>query len=251
MFGKNPQKFFAQAETRCARFKGTEPLEFIDMKIFRGTIIDQRDDAVGFVKEHIKLSAKIVGTERVEQWEYPIEAIREAITNAICHRDYDTTSNIQVRIFDDRIEFWGCGRLPEPLTINDLKKKHRSIPRNRLIADNFFLIKYIEQWGTGTNRIIDQCRTYDLPEPIFEEIAGDLVVTFRKYHVTENIMKELPERQKKIVEFMQKHKKITRKECIEILGLVRATANRELSELQRKKLILKIEKGKHTHYVLI
>jgi predicted HTH transcriptional regulator len=64
-------------------------------------------------------------------------------------------------------------------------------------------------------------------------------------------MKNLPERQKKIVEFMQKHKKITRKECIEILDIVRATANRELSELQRKKLIRKIEKGKHTHYVLI
>lgn len=81
LFGKNPQRFFIQSETRCARFKGIEPLEFIDMKVFGGDIIDQREDAVEFVKEHIKLHAKIVGQERIETWEYPIDAIREAITN--------------------------------------------------------------------------------------------------------------------------------------------------------------------------
>jgi len=169
LFGKNPQKFFLQAEIRCARFKGTEPLEFIDMKVFGGNIINQRDDAVEFVKEHIKLHAKIVGTERIEKWEYPIEAIREAITNAICHRNYKIASNVQVRIFDDRIEIWGCGPLPNPLRVEDLKKKHDSILRNPLIGKRFFLIKFIEQWGTGTNRIIKECLKHGLPEPLFEE----------------------------------------------------------------------------------
>ena len=86
------------------------------MKVFPGNIIDQRDDAVEFVKEHIKLHAEIKGTERVERWEYPIEALREAIT----HRDYRIASNVQLRIFDDRIEIWGVGPLPEPLTPEDL-----------------------------------------------------------------------------------------------------------------------------------
>ena len=83
LFGKNPQRFLLQAETRSARFKGTEPLEFIDMKVFGGNIIDQREDSLEFVKEHIELHAEIKGTERIEKWEYPIEAIREAITNAM------------------------------------------------------------------------------------------------------------------------------------------------------------------------
>ena len=143
MFGKNPQKIFLQAETRCARFKGIEPLEFIDMKVFGRNILDQRDDVVEFIKEHIKLHAKIVEMERAEKWEYPIEAIREAVTNALCHRDYQISSNVQVRIFDDRIEVWGCGPLPKPLTIEDLKKKHDSVLRNPLIGRNFFLIKFI------------------------------------------------------------------------------------------------------------
>ena len=79
--------------------------------------------------------------ERVETWEYPIDAIREAVTNAICHRDYEEYANVQVRIFDDRVEIWGCGSLPEPLTVDDLKHSHRSILRNPLIGKCLFLIK--------------------------------------------------------------------------------------------------------------
>ena len=80
---------------------------------------------------NIKLHAEIKGTEREEKWEYPIEAIREAITNAICHRNYETASNVQIRIFDDRIEIWGCVLLPEPLTPEDLKREHKSILTNK------------------------------------------------------------------------------------------------------------------------
>ncbi|GFO97816.1 putative transcriptional regulator [groundwater metagenome] len=137
LFGKNPQRFFTQSETRCARFKGTKPLEFIDMKILGRNIIDQREDVVEFIKEHIKLHAKIVGMERIETWEYPIEAIREAVSNAICHRNYETASNVQIRIYDDRIEVWGCGLLPEPLTPENLKREHKSILRNPLIGKCF------------------------------------------------------------------------------------------------------------------
>jgi len=133
--------------------------------------------------------------ERQEKWEYPPDAVREAIVNAVCHRDYESTANIQIRIFDDKIEIWGCGPLPEPLTPADLKREHKSIPRNPLIAKCFFLIKYIEQWGTGTNRMIDKCLDYGLPEPLFEEIAGDFVVTCKKSHINNGILKELNERQ--------------------------------------------------------
>jgi len=251
LFGKKPQKFFSQAETRCARFKGIEPLEFIDMKVFGGNIINQRNDAVEFVKEHIKLHAKIVGTERVETWEYPIEAIREAITNAVCHRDYEISSNVQIRIFDDRIEVWGCGPLPKPLTIEDLKKKHGSVLRNHLIGKCFFLIKFIEKWGTGTNRIIKECLKNGLPEPLFELITENLIVTFRKYKVTEEGLKQLNERQMKAVDFLKIHKKITRSEYVKLIGCSERTAFRDLEELVKKKIITRKGKGKKTYYELV
>ncbi|MBI4980483.1 putative DNA binding domain-containing protein [Candidatus Woesearchaeota archaeon] len=250
LFGKNPQTFFLQAEIRCARFKGIEPLEFIDMKVFGGNIIDQRENAVEFVKEHIKLHAKIVGTERVETWEYPIEAVREAITNALCHRDYQFSCNVQVRIFDDRIEVWGCGLLPNGLSVDDLRKKHDSIPKNPLIAKHFFLIKFIEQWGTGTNRIIKECLSNGLPEPLFEIISNNLVVTLRKYKVTEEEIKNLNERQRQAVKFIGEKGKITSKEYCELAGVVKDTANRDINELLRKGLIKREGTGKKVFYSL-
>ncbi len=251
LFGKNPQKFFLQAEIRCARFKGTEPLEFIDMKVFGGNIINQRDDAVEFVKEHIKLHAKIVGTERIEKWEYPIEAIREAITNAICHRNYKIASNVQVRIFDDRIEIWGCGPLPNPLRVEDLKKKHDSILRNPLIGKRFFLIKFIEQWGTGTNRIIKECLKHGLPEPLFEEIAGNLVVTFRKYKISEDILEKLNERQIKAIKYIKENKQITRKRYASLLNCSVRTAFDDLQAMVDKKVLERKGKGKYTYYEMV
>jgi len=78
--------------------------------------------------------------------------LREAIVNAICHRDYVYSSDITIGVFDDRVEITNPGMLPEPLTPEDLKKTHKSIPRNPLVANAFFLIKNIEQWGEGTNK---------------------------------------------------------------------------------------------------
>jgi len=252
LFGKNPQRFFIQSETRCARFKGLKPLEFIDMKVFGGNIIDQRENALEFVKEHIRLHAEIKGTERVERWEYPIEAIREAITNAICHRNYETASNVQIRIFDDRIEVWGCGPLPEPLTPEDLKREHKSILRNPQIGKSFFLIKFIEQWGTGTNRMIEQCLGHGLPEPLFEEVAGDFVVTFRKYNITEEILNELNDRQRKAIEYLLKHKKITNKEYREINpNISDRTALNDLNELIHKNIIVAKGEKKYRYYILL
>ena len=252
LFGKNPQRFFIQSETRCARFKGAKPLEFIDMKVFGGNIIDQMEDAVEFVKEHIKLHAKIVGMERVERWEYPIDAIREAITNAICHRDYEISANVQVRIFDDRIEIWGCGHLPEPLTVEDLKQRHRSILRNPLVGKCFFWIKFIEQWGTGTNRIIDACLDYGLPEPVFEELSGSLVVTLRK-GITEELLREkgLNERQIKAVSYIREKGGITNKEYQVLFDVSRITATRDFKLLEGEGILKRIGKGKRdSKYVL-
>ena len=251
LFGKAPQRFFLQAEARCARFKGTAPIEFIDMKVFGGDIIEQRENIIEFIKEHINLHAKIVGTERVEEWEYSIEAIREAVTNAICHRDYEIASNVQVRIFDDRIEIWGCGPLPKPLTIDDLKKKHDSILRNPLIGKCFFLIKYIEQWGTGTNRMIIECLEHKFPEPAFELITENLVVTFRKYKITEEIIKLLNERQKRAIEYLLAHKKITNREYRKINpGITDRTVLNDFNEMINKGIIIAKGEKKYRCYLL-
>jgi ATP-dependent DNA helicase RecG len=183
---------------------------------------------------------------------YPPDAIREAIINAICHRDYEMQSNVQIRIFDDRIEVWGCGPLPEPLTLEDLKKKHRSILRNPLIGRCFFLIKYIEEWGTGTNRIVEWCLKYGLPEPIFEEASGSLVVTLRKYRVSDEDLEKLNERQKKAVDFLKEQGRITLGKYMELNpGVTEKTSYRDLKRMEELGLIKSVGKKRGRYYVLV
>ncbi len=251
LFGKQPQNFFSQAETRCARFKGTEPIEFIDMKVFGGSVIDQRENAVEFVKEHIKLHAKIVGTERVETWEYPIEAIREGISNAICHRDYETPSNVQVRIFDDRVEIWNPGTLAKGLTIDKLKGRHESILRNPLVGKCFFLIKFIEQWGTGTNRIIRETVNHGLPEPVFEDTKTSFVLTFRKYVISEETIRMLNERQRYVLEKIRSEGFVKSIDVQKQFNVTRDTANRDLNHMMELKVIKREGIGKSIRYISV
>ncbi|MFH1970584.1 MAG: helix-turn-helix domain-containing protein [Verrucomicrobiota bacterium] len=179
LFGRNPQQYMTQAMVRCARFKGITEIHFIDMKVIQGNIVDQLEQAMTFIERNIRMGAEIKGLHREDQWEYPLDALREALVNAICHRDYTSTANVQVRIFDDRLEIWNPGELPAGMTVDDLRKEHESKPRNRLIANAFFLIKYVEQFGTGIRRIIDDCQSRGLPEPEFRVRPGTFIAIFR------------------------------------------------------------------------
>ena len=144
VFGENPQDFFLQSEVKCVKFKGVDVSdEIIDMKIAEGDAVSQVEVVEKFIFNNIKKAAWIEPgkIERQEKWEYPPGAIREGLVNAIAHRDYQTTSKVQVRIFDNRMEIWNPGKLPKELRIEDLRKEHKSIPKNPLLAKLFFLDK--------------------------------------------------------------------------------------------------------------
>jgi len=259
LFGKDPQKFFLQARIRCARFKGTTAVDFIDMKLIDENIIGQLDKAENFILSHIKKAAKIVMFKREEAWEYPPDALREAIVNALCHRDYSISGNIKIAIFDDRIEISNPGQLPEPLTPSMLKKKHDSILRNPLIANSFFLIRNVEQWGKGTNKIVKWCVEHGLKEPDFEEIGGGFEVTF---YAPEDILKLIPEKGKidlkglglnerqisALAVMVNEGKKFTNKEYCSLFNVSRQTATRDLSYLVDKNMILEKGKGRGVYY---
>jgi ATP-dependent DNA helicase RecG len=238
LFGKDPQAWFPQSEIRCARFSGTEAIDFEDMTVVRSTIVQQVPDVLNFIRKHVRVGAKITGKpERQETWEYPKEALREAIVNAICHRDYEDTGNVQVRIFDNRIEVWNPGTLPKGLTIEDLKGEHRSQPHNTLLAECFYLIKYVEQWGTGTNRMVRLCKTMGLPEPKFEQKAGSFVVTFK--HTGKPILwDKIPTikmnvTQRNIIGYLKKHKEASTSDLAKALKISRISIQRNLKGLSQ------------------
>lgn len=252
LFGKRPQGEFLQAQVRCARFKGTKPLDFLDMQVIEGNLIDQVTETMRFIQKNINLSAEIKGLQREEKWEYPLPAVREAVVNAICHRDYRDPGNVQVRIFDDRLEVWNPGLLPGDLSIEDLKRPHVSRPRNKLIAHAFFLIKYIEQWGTGTIRMMEACRTADFPEPEFAEMSGTFVVNFHKLRFTEEYLEKLglTERQRRAVEYVRAKGRITNREYVELTGVSSRTATRDLIDLVKKGILRQHGRGKGSYFEL-
>ena len=149
------------------------------------------------------------------------------------------------------MEIWGCGPLPKPLTIEDLKNQHESIRRNPLIAEFFFKIGFIERWGTGTQRIIDFCLEQGLPEPLFEIKSGSLVVTLRKYKFIETKKSELSIRQQRAIDYLLKHGKITNSQYREINPEIKErTALNDLKELVDKGFISLEGKGRYAHYIL-
>ncbi len=168
------------SKIQCALFKGQTRDIFIDKKEFNGPVYEQIDDAYHFVLRHIDMGAEIEGEYRKDVYELPISAIREMIANAVLHRSYLDKSCIQVCLYDDRIEVSSPGMLYGGLDL-ETAKLGKSTCRNEALAEAFHYMHIVEAWGTGLPRIINRCKEYGLPEPLFEEFGdGFKVSLYRK-----------------------------------------------------------------------
>ena len=168
-----PQKEYIEydfAQIKCAHFKGNTKEIFIDKAEFRGSIIDQIESTIKFIKSNIKLSAVIGDVYREEKYEYPLPALREAIVNAVTHRNYLLKGqDIKVAVFDNRIEISSPGDLPAGYSVDDIGKMDFSKLRNITIGRIFYELKIIEQWGRGFTNIIESCKGYEKITPEFKE----------------------------------------------------------------------------------
>lgn len=182
LFGKDPQRFLPASIVKCAHFHGTHVAKPIPAHIdIKGTAFELVNGAVDFVLS--KIDASVGTREESAQapvtYEIPREVIREAIVNAVAHRDYTSNASVQISLFADRLEIWNPGNLPPSLTLDQLRKEHRSFPRNLLFAEALYLARYIERYGTGTGDMIQRCREADLPEPDFQLTDGFVTVIYR------------------------------------------------------------------------
>lgn len=156
---------------------------FLDSNVFTGDLFQLVEAAESFILSKISIRGEITeyALERKEILEYPRKALREAIVNAIAHRDYaDYRGCIQISIFDNRVEIWNPGSLPPGWTVDNLKKPHSSKPQNPIIANVLFLRGLIERWRRGTQNMIEECLNAGLPEPIYKQHSGGIEVIFHK-----------------------------------------------------------------------
>ena len=180
LFGKKLGGY-TQMGLRLARFRGTNKNEFVDSGRAEGNFFDLLDAGMAFLFKHLSQSAKIVGFHKEEHLEIPVEALREALTNALCHRQlekYNLTPSIAV--YDDRVEIENPGRLPFDLTPETIKSSHASYPYNPLIAEVLFKASFLESWGSGVSRMVDACRAQGVPEPEYEVNGGFVRIVFRR-----------------------------------------------------------------------
>jgi ATP-dependent DNA helicase RecG len=254
-FGKDPQRFFIQSEIRCARFKGEEVSStYLNMNILHGRIDQLIEDANLFITQTIRKAAWVVPGKmpREEHWEYPPDALREAVINAVCHRDYSASGNVQIRIFESRAQVWNPGILPEGVTVALLKVEHASRPRNKTIARLLFLVGYIEQWGSGTLSMITACERDGAPDPQFQEAGNDFVVTFSRSTV--NMLLEHPEilneRQRGAITYLKTHQEISTSEYGRIYHCTTRTARRDLSHLAEMNVVIVKREGTQFTYRL-
>ena len=169
--------FFPQAYITCLLAKGKDKVHILDRKDFEGGLVADIENALRFIERNTRTAYRIEGLKRQNIPEYPMKALREAITNAVMHRDwFFDGANVFVEIYTDRIEVSSPGSLPKGLTLADLGRK--SVRRNALVSDLLHRIDFVEKAGTGIRRIRDEASAQDCPEPQFE--ANSFVtVTFR------------------------------------------------------------------------
>lgn len=196
--------------------------------------------------------------QRIEELEIPEDAFREILYNAIVHKQY-TGAPIQMRIFEDHIELWNEGNLPENYTVETLMHKHASKPRNLNIASVFYMAGFIEAWGRGYKKIQDGFNAAHLPMPVFATAFGGVEVTIQRpkqdtndpKNDTKDDTKQLTERQSVILQLIRDNDTITIAEMIQKTNVSAITIKRDLLALQKKEILKRAGGRKDGKWVIL
>jgi ATP-dependent DNA helicase RecG len=234
---------------RVAKFKGTDKTEFLDNRQFHGHAFELLLHAERFLRESLPIAGRVTPGlfERQDDPLYPPVALREALANAFCHRDYSIGGgSVGVAVYDDRLEITSSGALHFELTAESLFKPHESLPWNPLIARVFYRRGIIESWGRGTLKMAELTQQAGLPRPEIEEMAGGVVVRFRpsRYIAPAQVKQDLTERQQAILQLLSEQPNIGRKKILATLGGELRPLKSDLEQLNRLGLIVQSGRGR-------
>lgn len=260
LFGKYPQVVSFAAHVRIGRFK--DDITILDETAIKGTLFEQLDGVMNRFRQYIQVRYEVPSeagsreglemAQRQEIWEYPLEALREGVINALIHRDYFMLGNIEIRVYDDQIVISSPGGLPDGVQLDELKQPlHTSIQRNPLLAQAFYFAGLVERWGTGTARMTKVCREHGLPEPDFASSNNRFTVTFSKNPYSEQRLQALglTDRQILIMKYVSEIGSIDNAEVQKLAGVSDRTALRELKTLENKGLLQRTHStGRATRY---
>ncbi|MCL2284358.1 MAG: DeoR family transcriptional regulator [Fibromonadales bacterium] len=236
-FHNEPENFITGTYIKVGFFHSKGDLQF-------------QDEIRGNLFEQVERTMELLLT-KYTPCEWPEAALREALLNAVTHKDYAGCTPIQIRVYPDKIKIWNEGRLPENWTIQNLLQEHSSRPYNPDIANMFFRSGYAESWGRGISKIIELCVQAGLPAPDFKIENSDFLVTFKKniYHKEDLSGKGLNERQVEALVNFQSKGEVTTSEYMKLYNVAERTARNDLRDLVEKKYLKKQNDNKLSKYI--
>ncbi len=259
LFGREPQRFVRGSEVLCVRYAGTEMGDEYVREDIHDTLPEQIRRAEAFVVSQMRVGARLAGLARTERAEYPREAVREAVVNAIAHRDYSLGGQeTRIFMFADRMEIYSPGRLAGPVTLDNLIDERFS--RNEIIVQVLADMGFIERLGYGIDRMIRLMDEHGLPRPVFKETAAGFQVTLYGHgpgflpgspgaHRWRNV--HINPRQEKALEFLAEHDRITSHDFQDLCPEVSPeTLRRDLTDLVEQGALLRIGDKRGTYYIL-
>ena len=261
LFGQDRyrQKYFPNTVVRCARFRGSEKVDFIDQFDSEGTILEAIHEISKFIKRNTRLAASIEKIERKDIPEYSPLVIREVLANALVHADYSIRGmHPRVAIFADRLEIESPGMLPFGYTLRDFFAGVSHV-RNKVIARVFRELNIIEEWGTGYRRIKEACHIANYPIPDWQELGGSIRVILKPHIATKEklsysfLQLELTVREEAIIALFRKDDTLTTKEIFERLksSISERTLRKDLLSLKKKGMLKTLGRGPSTQWKVL
>tara|TARA_R110001592_G_scaffold2959_1_gene16589 strand:+ start:4223 stop:5563 length:1341 start_codon:yes stop_codon:yes gene_type:complete len=249
LFHKDPAQYITGAFVKIGMFDSNDELIFQDE--VHGSLLQQAEALLSLLSTKYDVAAISYdkGT-RHEKFTFPPIAIREALFNAIAHKDYSGGAPIQISVYKEKVLFWNQGQLPENWTVEKLAKKHASIPYNPDIAYAFFRAGFIEAWGQGTNKMINACKTHKIAPPRFSNEAPDFQVELIKFSDIGLAAEGLKEELRAIVLYVQENGSISNTIVQGLCKVAKRTATRYLTDLEGSYLVKSGTTGAGTNYVL-
>jgi ATP-dependent DNA helicase RecG len=260
LFGRYPQQWLPNATILAAHFPG---ISFSDRYIkldISGNLPSQLKQAEIFIRENLRTVVRMVGLAHQETLEYPFEAVRELMVNAVAHRDYNVQGdNIHLNIFSDRLEVHSPGVLPGPVTLDNLLEARFS--RNAVIVQVLADLGFVERLGYGLDRVVAAMRQGNLRLPHFEEAAGCFKVTLfgpgetGRDGALPDLSRfqglELSSRQKMALAYLGVNKRITNSQYQDLCPEVHPeTLRRDLVDLVKRGILLKVGDKRAAYYIL-
>lgn len=254
LFCKDAERIFPRSLVSLAKFKSDTKSEILDSKRIYGNAFELLEEIEVFLMRYMAVSSEFVPGDmaRHDYPDYPLRAVREAVVNAICHRDYSMQGgSISFMMYADRLEIASHGTLPRGITLGDLNQVHESIPRNPKITSVMYKCGIIEAVGTGTQEIISECQAIGSPAPEFIERGTAFVVRLYK-NKRETSKENLLPRQKEILDIMLFLKECSSSQILEKLSSARTdrTLRNDLSMLEEQGFICRRGEGRSTRWYL-